>query len=69
MPRKWRHDQRLSGIAGPNDDQQRMVADQVLRRRIERREAESGKQEQPQGVAEMDPHACGFAAALPPEGA
>ncbi len=44
MQRERRDDQHLACVARPHDEKERMVADEVLRRRVERREAEPGEQ-------------------------
>jgi hypothetical protein len=44
MPCEGRHDQHLPGVAGPDDEKQRVALDEVLRRRVERSEAKTGQQ-------------------------
>ena len=45
MPCEWRDDQHLAHIARPHDEKQRVVLDEILCRRVERREAEAREQE------------------------
>ena len=52
VPRERRDEEHLSRVARPHDEQQRVVANEILGRRIERRQAQTGEQEQRQRVRE-----------------
>ena len=52
VPRDRRHDHHLAGIAGPHDEDQRVVAHEVLRGRVERAEEEPGEEDEGEGAAE-----------------
>src|ERR1043166_3467364 len=50
-PVERRHYQHRPRISRPDDEEQRVVAHEILRRRVERREARAGKEEQRQRAA------------------
>ena len=52
VPRERRDHQHLSCIAGPDDQEQRVVPHQIFRRSVERGEAHAPQQKQRQGLAE-----------------
>ena len=48
MPGERRDHQHLAGVTRPDDEEQRVVPHQILRRRVERRQAEPGEKEERQ---------------------
>ena len=51
VPRDRRDDDRLAGVARPHDEEHRVIANEILRRRVERAQAKAREQEQRQRAA------------------
>ena len=54
MPGKGRDDQHLADVAGPDDEEERVVLNEVFRRRVERREAEPREQKHGQSTPRVE---------------